>query len=288
MQARTELTARFSIKRTLLACCIALLAFAAASAKCTAPRYREGQLWENSDSTVLMSVSVPLQDFAPERLICLAQAFRDRYQERKSITILIFSSPEAAKRYLPRQADNLPPKTIKEQRLQSSAFWLSQLHGLYSYNVDAHQEYLDIRPVGSDIEGPFDTRIDLPVATTPHCRFETSGRCLLALEDVTYPSDALKARISGTVTLTATIASDGKIKGIHVAHASANPAEKMEILSKAAAHDLATWRLEGAPHEDPFQITFSYVIDTTLPRPGDVTVKVALPNQVTIRGNPPK
>jgi len=238
-----------------------------------------------------MAISIQLSDFVPERLVCLAGAFKHHYQDRENVTILIFSSFDAAKRYLPIQPDYLLAKGARQQKFQSHAWWVSQLHATYFYSADKRQEYIIIKPLGSEgerPEEPYDTRIDLPVATTPHCRLEISSRCLLALEAIHYPGDALKAKASGTVTLAGKFARDGKLAGIQVAVANGNPADKTELLTKSALQNLKTWRLEKAQHPDAFRITFSYGIDSSLPHRGEVDVKLALPNQVSIRGNPPE
>ena len=47
-----------------LVCSIAFLAGTRGVAQCHAPNYREGQVWMDCESSVLMAVSIPLRDFA--------------------------------------------------------------------------------------------------------------------------------------------------------------------------------------------------------------------------------
>lgn len=259
-----------------------------AAAKCEPPRYNIGQVWEQSTSAVLMSASLRVADFSPQRLVCLAEALKEKYAGRNHIDILIFSSLDAARRYSPAQADYATTIEKNGKAYDPHWFFARQLHAKYFYDGAQQEEYIDIKPMGSDGQGPYDTRIKLPVAATPHCRFEINHRCLLALEDIVYPGDALKEKVSGAVTLTGTIARDGQTIVIQVAGVNARPNEKTELLSKAALQNLKTWRFEEAHNQDALRITFSYVIDPSLPHRGEVGVKLALPNQVTISGNPPE
>lgn len=262
---------------------------ASAQPQCSAPHYRVGQTWEDSESSVLMAISIPLTSFEPHSLVCLAQVFKKRYENRNDISILIFSSQDAAERYVPNPPDYVPGKDSRQQKRQSLTYWVSQLHGFYSYDAQKHEEYLDIRPFGSDVAGgPYDTRINLPTAQIPQCRVELSGRCILALERISYPDAGLAEKVSGTVALTGSIGTNGKMVGIHAVEVRVIPSGKEEVLVSEALRALSTWRFESRPHQDPFEITFSYVIDPALNVPSpyrkQVDARLDLPHQVTIRG----
>lgn len=262
---------------------------ASASARCPALQYHKGQVWEDSPSNVFMSVSIPLDDFAPSRLICLAEDFKKRYHDRKSITILIFGSRDAAVRYTPSPPDYAPANGLKEQKLQNPNFWRSQLHGFYLYDTDKREDYLDIRPFGSDAEGgPYDTRINLQAVEKPVCRLEVSGRCLLALQHISYPDAALSEKVSGTVTLSGSITRGGRIANVKATEIHVDPPAKQETLVNEAIQNLETWRVEAKSTQDPIRITYSYVIDPSLNIPvayhRNVDVQLRLPNQITIRG----
>jgi hypothetical protein len=274
--------------KMLLAFCLAAVMGGSAAASCEAPPFSTGQVWEESKSTVLAAISIRIADFAPQRLVCLAEALKQKYSGRERIDILIFSSREAARRYSPGQADYAKPIKRHGNAYDPHWFFARQLHASYSYNAAKREEYIDLKPLGSDGQGPYDTRIKLPVSAAPRCRYEMSGRCLLALEDIVYPTDALKDKVSGTITLAGTIAREGNMTGVRLAEPNALPTERAELLTKAALQNLTTWRFEEAPKSDAFRITFSYAIDPSVLHRGEVDVNVALPNQVTIRGNPPE
>lgn len=290
VQRTTDLIFGMRVTLAILVCFLSVPPSARGSGQCSAPYYREGQVWENSESSVFMAVSIPLSDFAPARLVCLAGAFRQQFHGRKSISILIFSSRDAAERYMPNPPDYAPAEGEKQQRLQSLTFWRSQLHGFYSYDAEKGEEHLDIRPFGSDVGGgPYDTRIILPTAQHVVCRLEMSGRCMLALEPISYSDAALRDRVSGDVTLTGSIARSGEIVGIQVAEARIEPSNKKELLVNEAIRSLKSWRFESASRKDPIRITYSYLTDPSLPVPApyrkQVDVQLNLPNHVTIRGN---
>lgn len=273
---------------TIIVCFFVFLAATQASKQCAPPLYRKGQVWEETQSSVLMTVSVALRDFAPSKLVCLARSFREHYPSRKNITIFIFSSREAAMRYMPSPPDYVPAKSRGQQKLESPTFWFSQLHAFYSYDAEKREEYLDIQPFGSGVGGPYDTRINLPTEQTPRCRLEISARCLVELDRISYPDTALNEEISGTVTLTGSLAHSGKIEGIHVAEVHVNPAGQKEMLVNEAVRNLNSWRFEPSSAKDSIRITYSYIIDPTLEIPApyhrQVDVQLGLPNQVTIRG----
>ena len=142
-------------------------------------------------------------------------------------------------------------------------------------------------PFGFQRGEPYNTRIDLPAAASAHCRFQINDRCLLALEEIEYPVQALKAKASGTVTLTGTVARDGKMTRIQVAEANSGSAEWKDLFVREAVNNLKTWRLEAAEHKDSVRIKYTYSMDSSLPHGGQVDVDLALPSEVRIRGRTP-
>ena len=277
----------YAVMRAVFAVCALSFAATSAFARCVPPDYRKGNVREDSESTLDMTISIPLTEFAPARLVCLAEALRDRYRDRKNISVLIFSSVEAAKYYHGDMdiAETGAPKNAEEARRQDAGWSARQLHGVYSYDAASREEYVTIKPKGYFSDLPTDTQINLPLTATPHCRLELSDRCLLALDDVLYEGQAYKAKIAASVTLTGTITREGSVTGIQVADSKSIPQGSAESLTREAINNLKTWRLEPARRQDPVRVTYSYMIDSSL-KAGEVDVRFALPKQVTIRANP--
>ncbi len=76
-----------------------------AYAQCQAPEYRRGQVFEDSASTIDLTISMPLPNFVPKTLVCLAELLKREYSNRKTISVLIFSSSYAARYWRTFQAD---------------------------------------------------------------------------------------------------------------------------------------------------------------------------------------
>ena len=157
--------------RFLAALCLALCSGLGAFAQCHAPRYQAGATFVDSTSVLVRSISIPLQDFSPSKLVCLATRLRERYRERSNILVNIFSSRKAAWTGI----------TVQEY---DEKLWrtFAQMHARYSLDADKHEEYIEILPLGvvpswPQRARPYSTRIDFPVATAPRCRLEINSRC---------------------------------------------------------------------------------------------------------------
>jgi hypothetical protein len=266
---------------------LVLLAATASFGQCVVPQYGTGKVWEDSKSTIDMAISLRLSDFAPMKLVCLATALKQSYRDRTSITILIFSSADAAKYYMPGPpiGDYGPPANAEQARIRKATWSADQLHALYSYDAGKREEYVVLKPRGFHSDQPEDTRIPLPVIGILHCRLEVAGRCLLALDQVVYADGAYETKIAASRTLAATVTRDGEVTGIQVADDSGALSPPTDLFARAAANNLKTWILEPSPRQNTFRITYSFVIDSSLQR-GQSLVQYALPNQITVRANP--
>ena len=269
--------------RTLTVFCSVVCSASAASIPCSSPKYRNGATFINDTATVVRSISISLQEFSPSRLVCLASTLRERYQDRDDIMIYIFSSDEAS-----RGPISVPEVTKEDIK----AF--AQLHALYVLDADKRQEYVRIMPVGIGTlralptDGPYSTRIDLPVTNTPHCQLELKSRCLIALEDLHYPAGPLSRSASGKVTLRATITRAGLLKQVRVVKSESAPRGLESVLAKAAAQNLSQWRLEPGARDEPVQIKYSYEVDRSLRYEDGPQVRWSLPNEIAISHGPPK
>src|ERR1700757_652466 len=96
-------------------------------AACTPPTYSEGVVISDSADSTLMQINVKAQDFAPQRLICLAQNFKKTFPGRKIIDVYIFSSHDAAVQYRIVRGDYVGGPKID---------WAKDLHAEYFYDAD--------------------------------------------------------------------------------------------------------------------------------------------------------
>ena len=78
----------------------------AQSSHCVVPRYKEGYLVHSSAADIGMAVSIDVGDLTPSRIACLAGALKERFRERKSITVFIFTSADAAENYRLHESDD--------------------------------------------------------------------------------------------------------------------------------------------------------------------------------------
>ncbi len=224
-------------------------------ANCVPPAYRLGAVWVDDPGVLIRNISVPLREFGPERLVCLAEKLKGRYPNKKRIIVNIFSSREAS-----RASQGFLTQAFGREGIQM----LSQLHAQFVLNVREHEEYVELIPLPLFHMGDFpkkelyDTRIDLPAPDVVQCHLEINGRCLIALDQPYYPDEALKAGASGTVELAGTISRDGMVRHVTVSEADIAPNAASELLSKAAAENLSTWRLEPSDRQQSMHVQYLY------------------------------
>jgi Gram-negative bacterial TonB protein C-terminal len=240
-------------------------------AQCRAPHYRMAGILAESDANLDMNISLPFQEFAPTSLVCLATSLKRSNSRRSTIIVNIYTSQKAASRSLGFLTDI--EDTVEDRAA------LAHLHARYNFFAETHEEYIEIIPAGvtsAHSQQPYETRIDLPVASPIRCQLEMHGRCLIALQQFPYPAKLLKGKPSGSVTLGGTITRAGKVDHIRLVRAES-------ISASAAIQNLASWRLEPGPRDEPIQITYSYAIDDSLRKMDGMQVQWALPNAVSIR-----
>ena len=66
--------------RILVAFCLVVCSHPGAFAQCRAPHYHAAYALVDSSSEFIGSISIPLRDFAPARLVCLAASLKERYR----------------------------------------------------------------------------------------------------------------------------------------------------------------------------------------------------------------
>lgn len=269
--------------RIVLAVCVLLGLSGFASPQCQVPRFQEGKDFSGKTSGSLFLALEP-RDFTIEKLTCLVEHLRSRNPGWKTAMVLIFSSKEAANNFNPGPEITAPMALWQE--------WARHKHVSYFLDSDG-KEYFYITPLGYREDPSLHTKVDLPTSASPRCQLEILNRCLMAVVgDITYPGNARKNATFGRVTLSALIERDGSTSHIEVKDADVRPAEFKEALLAAAVQNLRTWQFDASGQETPFQIDYSYVIDSgPLARgqsAGQVTVVPALPWNVEIRVKAPK
>jgi TonB family protein len=254
----------------MAAYCAVLCGSASASAQCRAPDFRKGQDYDAS-----IFVSIAPRDFAVNRLTCLAQTLRSRRRNFKTFGVFFFDSYEAAKYFQPA-AEGYPAKWPQ---------WAAQLHAIYTFDAANQLEVLNIIPQGYKSDPSLTTTIVLPIGTTPRCRLQIQGRCLMAvLEDITYPDEAMKAKLSGSVALKGNITSAGGVTAVQVTETHVEQDQRMALLVEAACRNLRAWKFDSGQRDTSFQITYSYVLDAAQSVGGAPKVEWSLPNQIIIHG----
>jgi len=236
---------------------------------CDVPHYRTGRSYQDSQG-VLLHIGLRQEDFAPERLICLAGALKRKYPGR-DLSVFIFNSFHAARGVVGSQ-----------ERTDYTIAVQSHLHGFYFYNKEKHDDYVLIVPdaFSQEFDSPFTTRIDLPLAGTPVCKLAINGRCLLEFHPIEPPFGD-RPGVAGWVTLTASIGRNGFVSNVSVVGADAQPPEGRAPLIDWALGNLGTWRFEPGPHTDGVRITYRFEPSETAGQGTDV--RFALPDEVSIR-----
>ena len=116
-------------------------------------------------------------------------------------------------------------------------------------------------------------------------KHEKRPQFLAELSDV-HGTDNLACRIDEKVTVVGRVHEDGSVTDVHTLDGDRTAMEAPPQLVAASVDNLKTWWLEPAPRKDDVQITYSYVIDSSLPPGAPIQVSFDLPNKITMRGNP--
>jgi TonB family protein len=188
-----------------------------------------------------MQISASIGDLAPRKLLCLAESLKQMHPGSKAITVLIFTSYEAAKHYRVYPGDTLDG---------SRADWGSYMHAAYYYDSDKGADYVELFPLGHS--KLFSTRFDLSNGPAL-CRLQLHDRCLVALNYPEYPTG-----LSGSVRLAATIAENGELRHLRVVGVNPSEPAGSRLMEDAALDNLRSWRFEPAARTDVFEIVYSY------------------------------
>jgi len=163
------------------------------------------------------------------------------------------------------------------------------LHGLYIYNKEKREDYLVIVPDGRrlEVDSPFNTRIDLPVAGEPGCNLAMKGRCVLEFQDHIDPLVNDRPNASAEVTVAGRIGQNGVPSEVHAVDAKADSPDSQLVFTDRAIRNLRTWRFEPGRHFDDIRITYRFEVTDTTPSSGG-NVQIRLPDEVIIQTGRPR
>lgn len=257
---------------TFLSCVVSLFFSPKVFAHCNStPSYEIGKTFPSVNNSIVLDVSLPIGDFSPDKLVCLATALKEKFNHRQ-IAVDFFSSHEAARNYSFRRPEVLPKDDL----------WASKKHAEYYFNPDTKEEYLLLIPDGlvPDQNSPFNTRIDLATGEKSPCRLRIEGRCLLSFDNI-YSA---KEYGFGTVIVNAEIKENGAVSVKNAKGESPNSARE-SALTQFAVRNLKSWRFEPADRKTKIRITFSIEqVDT--PLKNGINVEFTLPERVKIQIGP--
>ncbi len=245
---------------------------------CRAPKFQLGTTVVDTRETLYVAASIKLDDFAPNRLVCLAAVLRKQYSGRVKIFVPIFSDSNAAKSFrgIP-DIDRSPPGS-READFQRYALQ-HYLHGLYSYDVTRNEEYIVLKPLSGIGDLSSDVRINLPFDGASHCH-QISGRCLLSSDPIEYPVAMSDDSPSQSVTIQAMITREGNVTNARNVGSPAESAVALQFLQETLAN-IRTWRFEPTKQVDTLQLTYHYRVAPDLWR-GIHQVQFNLPNSVVL------
>jgi hypothetical protein len=228
---------------------LALPMAATAWGACVAPRYQVGRELANDKSGTVVNISIRLEDFAPERLVCLAGALREKYPER-DIHAAIFSAYAAARNFTPGDQELTPLELYAK----------SKLHGSYHFDKNRGGNFVFLTPDADSgsANSPFNTRINLPLTAPPVCKLSLDGRCLLEFKHIDYPSLGEKTDGSGEVTVIGRIRPSGVVSDLKAVETKADPPGLESTLKEFTLRNLQTWRFATSSHESALHITYRF------------------------------
>ena len=272
-----------------LAVCICLAAATvAARAQCPTPPIRVHRDFINRTGQGSRSIALPPDMFTISNLLCLTNQFQRDYPDWRDVTVLFFSSDEAAESFdasgMSDEREVIDPATGRWLESVNIGRFRKELRALYVVDADERIRRLEITPLGLHTPENYGTTIALP-AKQVHCRWELAKRCVLALSPLTFPDEATLGNGSGSVTLTGRVRRDGTITDLHVAQVTGESNGTKRSLIAATLDNLSTWWLEPRPHENAFRVTYQYIVDRSIPAKEPLVI-FEPPARVVTRANP--
>src|SRR5262249_25536496 len=145
-----------------------------------------------------MWLSLKPADFSLSNIACLTQHLRQSHRGWGRVTILFFTSFDAAANFSPETVEDTPGIAFGRE-----------MYVMYAFDESTHEEYFSIMPTGYTSGINYFVAPDVLLSGNIHCSMSVSDRCAVVLPDMEYPAKAFGKRASGQITLTGTIAPDG-------------------------------------------------------------------------------
>jgi hypothetical protein len=263
------MTESFLARRPCVLGLLIMLASCSALAECHAPRFRVGQ-----DFGATVFVAVNTRDLGIDKLVCLARALFDRRSAPPNFSVVYCTSDNAARYFQGRPVEGTPPGWEK---------WARHVHAIYTRDTEKHSETMLISPLGFKTPPTLLTTIEVSGQGERACRGEIANRCLLAaLEEITYPEDALMAGQSETIHITGVIGAGGAVSNLRVARPNSR---LKKHLARIALRDLKTWRFDPTTRTDPFEMSYVFEAKGHLPHGTPPYLELTPPDRVSVRGS---
>jgi TonB family protein len=242
----------------LLACVVLVLAASGASAAtCKRIAFEEVRLDIGPHAGVgVARIVVQPADTTWANLLCLEKQLRSAHREWSNVTALVFSSKVAA--------DNFDPDKIATVGVVGA--YDRQVRAAYWIGTGKIGDTLTLTPSGWELlQGEdYNTVVVFPVQHTPPCRIVVNRRCVLTLERIRYPLEALRGRASGTVIVSGRFDRQGRPTMVQPTASGANAPPQSRLLIESAVDIIRTWRLEPAATEERFRIDVTFSLDDSI------------------------
>jgi hypothetical protein len=220
---------RAVIVATVAVIAVVTLRVPAAQISCAPPPYVVGPFNIRGESLRAVAVAIAPQDFTREKLRCLARVLKEKYSHPTALAFTIFDSKSALAHYAGRPAG---------PDARSLAI-ISHVHAIYFRYP--REEYLEIKPVGTDDTGALDSRIDLASNQPTDCKAAIRDRCLMLVGQL--GSHVASGATPKEVQLHAQIARDGRVPRVQILNQDSQGSSR--TFARWVAEQVRTWRFES-------------------------------------------
>ena len=201
-----------------------------------------------------VAIAIAPADLTRDSLRCLVAELKRKYTHPKALAFMIFDSRAALSRFT----------GISYERSAAHEAVIRHLYAIY-YRND-REEYLTVKPIGSDGEGPLDSRMDLNANQASDCRVSIANRCLMALQQLVGPPS--NTPLPDEVQLRARLETDGRLT--HIDTVDRRLQGTSQVFARTVAENLKTWRFESEPGKGAIDVTVRAAVSNSVPSTGMV------------------